>query len=185
MNAREQRQRRWDIGKGQVMTERLQIQFPLDIRILEQRFDFGSEQQLAACHAVIEGLFAHVVAGQQQSAAGFIPETESEHAVQLRHAIRPQVFIEVDDVFGVGVGPVPLAMNQEPLLQALVIVDFAVERDPDSAVFVGHRLVTGHTEIHDAEAAVDQDYPMIGALITPRRIGSPVDHHVTNTAQIR
>jgi len=62
------------------------------------------------------------------------------------------LFEEVDDRFRVAVGAVLMAFGDQGLAQGAVVVDFAVEDDPERAIFVGDGLVAGF-EVDDAEAA--------------------------------
>ena len=51
-------------------------------------------------------------------------------------AVGAVFFEKVDDGFGVAVGAVAMAAGDELLAQGEMVVDFAVEYDPQGAVFV-------------------------------------------------
>ena len=58
----------------------------------------------------------------------------------------------MDDDFGVAAGPEDVSALLEVVPQLAVVVDLAVEDDPDRAVFVGHRLMPA-LEVDDAQPA--------------------------------
>jgi hypothetical protein len=62
--------------------------------------------------------------------------------------------------FGVAMGPELVAARQEIRTEIAVIINFAVERDPDGLVLIGDGLVTAR-QIDDAQAAVSQAHGSI------------------------
>ncbi len=66
-------------------------------------------------------------------------------------AVLPVLLIEVHDAFRVALCAVDMAAREHLLAEVGVVIDFAVVHDPDGAVFIGKRLVTGF-DINDAEA---------------------------------
>src|SRR5205085_775399 len=91
------------------------------------------------------------VADEQDLPAPRVPDCEGEHAAQAVDAARPEVFVQVNDRFRIARRPQRMPALLEVAPQLLVVVDFAVENDPDGSVFVRDRLVAV-IEIDDAEA---------------------------------
>jgi hypothetical protein len=58
----------------------------------------------------------------------------------------------MDDSFGVAFGAVAVPLGLQVLAYFLVIVDFAVEDNPQALVFIGDRLMT-RLNINDAQPA--------------------------------
>ena len=76
----------------------------------------------------------------------------------------PSLLVEVDDRLGVAVGRKTWPRALEVAPQLAVVVDLAVEDDPDGAVLVGDRLMAAF-EVDDAEPAHRQ--------ANGRRLGDP------------
>ena len=140
-----------DVGELEVQLQRFSIEIERNAG-LPQAFQLAGEVEAGARLRVVKRLLAEAIAHQQDLLLLRIPDAVREHAAQLVQAVGAFLFIEVDDGFGVAVGAEAMALGDELLAQFLVVVDLAVEDDPDAAVFVGDRLVTG-AEIDDAEAA--------------------------------
>ena len=77
------------------------------------------------------------------------------------HALVAPLFVRVDDRFRVAARPVHVAGGFELATDLGVVVDLAVERDPDAAVLVRERLMaTG--EIDDAQAPMAEHGALVG-----------------------
>ena len=101
-------------------------------------------------------LDADGIAREHEAPAPLVPEREREHPVELAHEVRAVLLVEVDEHLGVGArdgtgGPAPRVRSRS----ARVVVDLAVEDDPDRAVLVGLRLGAG-VEVDDAQPAEGQ-----------------------------
>src|ERR1041384_1895444 len=120
-----------------------------------QRLDRRGEQQAPGGDGVVDRLLAHAVAREDEPAASAVPDAEREHAVDRLDDAGLALLVEVDDDFGVGARPELVAIVEpQRLSQRGVGVDLPVERDPDRAVLVGHRLVPGGAEVDDGEHAM-------------------------------
>jgi hypothetical protein len=62
-------------------------------------------------------------------------------------------FVQVQDDFGVGLGPKSMTVSNEIFTKFDVVEDFTVERDPERSVGVRHRL-SATREIDDAQTRV-------------------------------
>ena len=78
----------------------------------------------------------------------------------------------MEDGLGVAAAVVSVAAGFQPRAQRGMVVDLAVEDDPDRAILVGHRLMPA-THVHDGQApmsephgAVDEQALAVGAAVT-------------------
>ena len=120
-----------DVLIGQVFIDRGRIDVARHAGNFEQALQLAGEEQPARLVAIDQRLFAQPIAAEDQPAAVGVPDGDGEHAVQMREALRPFVLVEVDDGLGVAVGAELVARAFQPLPQVPVVVDFAVEDDPD------------------------------------------------------
>src|SRR6476620_3037822 len=121
-------------------------------RIRKDCFDFGAEEQCATVVSIVQRLNAQPVTRDEQSFSRSVPDGKGEHSTQVLDTLRPILLIQVDDAFGVAVGTIAMTAHFKILAQVLMVVDFAVEDDPDAAKFITERLVAS-LNIDDAEAA--------------------------------
>src|SRR4030088_2298084 len=66
----------------------------------KDRFNFRSEVEIAVVERIVKRLFAQAVARESQFGFGLIVDGESEHAAQLLDAVRPHIFVEMNNDFG-------------------------------------------------------------------------------------
>ncbi len=121
----------------------------------QDRLDLRREQQLPLGDAVVQGLDAEPVPREEQALLAPVPDGEREHALQRLDAALRLFLVEVHDGLGVAAGPVAMAVRLEAGAQGGVVVDLAVEGDPDPLVLVRHRLLAAR-DVHDGEAAVGE-----------------------------
>ncbi len=112
----------------------------------------GAEDDAIFRGGVENRLLADAIAGEQKLALARIPKRDGKHAAQAAETILAVFFVEMNDGFGVGMRGEFMPAGFEILAQLGVIVNFAVEHDPELAVFVRERLMAAF-EIDDAEAA--------------------------------
>src|SRR6266508_2649874 len=151
-----------------------------DVREPEDRLQFRGKEQLAVVLGVVERLDPEAVAREQKLTAAYVPDGEAEHAAKPLDAARAEVFVEMDDGFGVAVRAEDVTVALEVAAQFAVVVDLAVEDDPDGAILVRDGLVAA-IQVDDAEAPhADGDaVPDVHALI----VGTAMHHcaaHVAN-----
>src|SRR2546426_254582 len=97
----------------------------------EKRFDLRREDQDAVPVPVVERLLAEPVARQEESLPSRVPDREREHPPQPIHAPGALVFEEVHDGLGVASRPEPMTPRFQPGTELAVVVDLAVEDDPE------------------------------------------------------
>src|SRR5262249_21253968 len=92
-------------------------------------------------------------------------------AAQSLQACRTVLLVSVDDHLCVTARGEPVAARLEVGTQALEVVYLAVERHPDGAVLVGHRLPPTR-QVDDAEPAVAKGY--VTVEVDPLVVGAAV-----------
>jgi len=91
----------------------------------------------------VKGLDAQPVARYEKALSAGVPYGEGKHASKVLYTVRPIFFVQVNDGFRVAVGAVLVTQRLQLLPQGGMVVDFAVENNPDRAVFVAEGLVAG------------------------------------------
>src|SRR5262249_8291465 len=124
-----------------VIGERVVIQLRPDRARLDERLDLRSEVERAVIlYGVIQRLDAEPVTRDHEPPAAAVPDRVGEHPAQPLDATRPELLTEVDDRFSVRRTAIAVAALFQHRAQFGVVVDLAVEGDPDRIVFVGHGL---------------------------------------------
>ena len=148
----------------------------------EDGFDFGSEEQPPVDESPVERLHAETIAREEQPPARGVPDGEREHAPKpIDTGITP-LLVGMDDGLGVGAGSIAMARLLEFLADGGVVVDLAVEHDPDRLVFVGERLMTG-CQVHDAQPSVADRCLLIRKQ--PGIVRAPVGEQVAHISHAR
>src|SRR6185295_19083904 len=114
------------------------------------RFDFRPEVEPLSNDRVVKGLDAHTVSRQQQRTVPAIPYRDPEHAAQACERILAPLFVGVNDRFGVAVGVEAMTPRDQFCSKLGIVMNFAIEDDPDRAVFVLDWLLAGR-QIDDRE----------------------------------
>ena len=92
-----------------------------------------------------------------------------------------EFLVQVKNRFRIGVGPEAMPFGGERLAVALMIVNLAIERDPDSPVLVGHRLVPRLGQIDDTEAAMGEHDTLVATLIEAAVVRTTVHEGVSHS----
>src|SRR5919108_1851137 len=178
--------------------------FPVDrarnLAELQNRFQLGGERDSGSRLRVVHRLDAEPVAREEQLLPALVPDREAEHAAQPLDASRPQLLVEVDDRFGIARGAEDVALLLELVPELAIVVDLAVEHDPDGGVLVRHGLLaagqvddaqTAHAERHTVSeidaflvrSAMDHDAAHIPDLLFEDRPSVP-PHDSGDTAHV-
>ena len=138
----------------------------------EDRLRLGGEADPLAAHGVAERLDPEAVAGEDEAPATAVPEPERPHAVEMLEAIRAPLGVRVEDDLRVGLGAElrPLSLELAPQLD--IVVDLAVEGEPQIAVGQAHRLVSGRGRVDDGEPLVRQ--PELAVAVDAAAVRSAV-----------
>ena len=127
------------------------VQVPFDFRQLENRLQLRRKHEIAVDLRVVERLDAQTIAREKQLPPPFVPDREGKHAAQIPDGLRAEVLVQMDDRFRIAFGAEHVAAPRQQPPKLPVVVDLAVEHDPDRAVLVRHGLLAV-LEIDDAQA---------------------------------
>ena len=86
-----------NIFVAEIFAEPSEIQLSVYGRVLQKSFYFGGENHALRCQAVVQRLFADSIARQQERFLFAVPQSKSEHAVELGQAIGSALFIQMHD----------------------------------------------------------------------------------------
>ena len=164
---------RGDVAVSQVLIERRRVELSAtaDPRVLEQGLELRGEHELAIRPRIEQRLLADPIAGQEQESPPLVPDREGEHAAKPPQASRPILLEGMDDDLGVAPGGEPVSVCLQLGAQLEEIVDLAVERHPDRAVLVAHRLpAAGQVDdaepaLAEADVALDVEPLVVGAAM--------------------
>src|SRR5437773_12442745 len=92
-------------------------------------------------------LDAHSVARAEQTLLRKINDRERPHAIESIDRLGPPLFVRMDDHLGVRVGPEDTSGVLELHAKLEVVVNLAVEDDPNGTIFVSHGLKSEGTQI--------------------------------------
>ena len=147
---------RGHVAQAQVEIEGLLVELARNGRIAEKRLHFRAEDQTIAAEVVIDRLLAQPVSREEEPLSPCVPDGEGEHPRDaLRQRVAP-LLVAVDEDLGIAAAAEDMSARDELRAQIEVVVDLAVERDPDGAVLVAHRLRAGRGEIDDGQAAMTE-----------------------------
>src|SRR5688572_23530266 len=149
---------------------------------LQDWLQLGGKHELIPAVRVIQRLDAEAVASEEELLPPLVPDGERKHPAQPIDTACAEVFVEVDDRFGVTAGLKRVAAALEIAAQLAVVVDLAVEDNPDRPVFVRDRLMTAF-EVDDAQAAHAERHAI--AEIDPFVVRTAVHDRGAHAADIR
>ena len=125
--------------EGEILIERLDVEFAFNETRREERLDLGSEDErwcvvCAVRHRVVERLDAEPVACEQERARLFIPQSEGEDAVEMREKIRAPFGVSREQDFRVRVGAKLSPARFKLAPQLAVVVNLAVENYREATI---------------------------------------------------
>ncbi len=125
----------------------------------------------------MQWFLAKAIAGEEQLAARLVIDGDGKHAAQLLNAIGTQVVVEVKDALGVGFGGEAMAAAFEIRTQLGKVVDFAVEDDPGTAIFVEDGLMSaGNVDDGKAAHAEARTVSHVDAIVIRAAVADGVAH---------
>src|ERR1700720_137966 len=160
----------------------------------EDRFDFRSEDEPSIVLMIIEWLDPHAIACEHEPTALPIPEGNSKVAFDLVNEIKPAFFIEMKQRFTVSARRIAMAALFQPAPQIFVVVDLAIENQPDVAARATlHRLIAGWWQVDDRKAAETEPQPVavenphtdVVRTAVRHRIAHPLDKRALDVSYSR
>jgi hypothetical protein len=143
-----------DVAIGEVILDRLRVQFARQFRVRHDGLQFGTEDEIAGRQQRIKHrLDADMVARQEHGLLVAVPDAEGEHAAQAVHAIGAPRFPRVQHHFRIGLGAERITHAFQLGHQFAVVIGFAVVDDHHAAVRVEQRLLAGG-QVDHGQAAV-------------------------------
>ena len=132
--------------------------------------------------AIVEGLDAEAVARGEERALPRVPDGEREHPVEPLEAVRAPAARTGQQHLGVATRTKAVPARLELRAQLDVVVDLAVEDDPEVAVVADHRLVARRRQVDHASRRAPS--PTGPADVQSRVIGPAVDETVSHRESI-
>src|SRR5579862_4181998 len=141
MDAGEKRFRTCHKSKCEVFWYGCSIEFGADSGVSQNSFNFGAKEECLRGQPVVERFDAQPIPGSEIHLAPRIPKREGKHPTQASNAVFSVLLVKVNNGFRVAVSAIMVTLFLQPRTEFLVVVDFAVENQPDRSVFVADRLV--------------------------------------------
>src|SRR5271154_2461218 len=124
------------------MVHRRVVDSSLVLPVLQDRLYLGTEEKDSAHERVVQGLLAEPIPSEEESPLPRIPKGESEHSPELSEARRAPLFVRVHHRLRVRFCVELVALPLELVFQLAIVVDLAVEHDPNRIVLVMNWLAT-------------------------------------------
>src|SRR5262249_37826942 len=114
--------------------------------------DLRTEEKRIRSSTIVKWLDAQPVARDEERLFFAVPDGECEHAPKVVNAFASMLFVEVNNRFCIRIGPVSVAALLESLTQLRMVINFAIEDDPNGPIFVAEGLVSAG-DVNNAEPA--------------------------------
>ena len=144
-----------DVAEHQVLLQCLRAKPGRAPQAGEHGLDLRGEDQRVAASSVEQRLDPQMISRQQDSLALHVVNREREHAVQFSHKVVAELLVRMDEPFGIAVRSKAMAALEQALCQLSVVLDVAIESDPDGSILVGEGL-RATVNVDDAQTAVSE-----------------------------
>ena len=144
-----------NVLKRKVEAQGVAVQRFGEFRMAPQRAQFTRENKVVPVSEVAERLLAHPVPAHEADFPAAVPQGEGEHPLQTGDAIRPLLFVKMQNHLGIGSRGEDVPLCLQLLAQVKIVVDLAVDHQHDPAVFGIEGLIP-RLQIDDRKAAVAQ-----------------------------
>src|SRR5262245_29418139 len=108
---------------------------------------------------VIERFDAETISRGEQAFGMFVPYGKRKHSIQCFEALRPPLFVCVEDDFRVGVGSKTVPLIRQYSSYLTVVINLTIVRNPETAFRIGHWLVSQGGEIENTQTRVAECDP--------------------------
>src|SRR5215472_303548 len=146
----------------------LMVDFARNFRVSENRLELRCKDEISILNGIKQRLFADSVSRQQQSLRSIVPEGEGKHSAQSLRGIASILLVRVNNDFSIAACIEGMTEGFQFSPQFLVIVDFSVEHNPYSSIFVMNGLIPGD-EINHCQASNSETYRGVLAAVDPGR----------------
>src|SRR4029077_6069742 len=116
-----------------------------------QYLQLGAEDDAFGVRRVEQGFFANAVACEQELSFLRIPKGDGKHSPEPAKTVLAEFFVQVNDRLGIRVRRKVMAAALQFTPQFGVVVDFAVQHDPEPAILVRNGLMAAG-QVDDAES---------------------------------
>jgi hypothetical protein len=147
----EERIRSWSRYEREVVIKHLLIYFRCNGRVLEDGFDFRSEDEPAVFMKIVKRLDTDSVAREHELLSRTVPDCYRKVTFNVIYDINSLLFIEMDDRLAISFGSVDVTPLDQSLSKIQMVVDLAIENNPMRIVAAVHWLVTGCGKIDDGK----------------------------------
>jgi hypothetical protein len=139
------------VEERQVVVERGEVEARFHRAGRKERLDLAAEVQAAAALRVMQRLLPGAVAREQQRPSRLVPQRDAEHAAKAPERVFAPRLVRMHDRLGVARRVEAVPERLELGAELAIVVDLAVEDDPDRAGLVVDRLPPAG-QIDDAQA---------------------------------
>ena len=147
-----QRVRRGNVVETKKTIKAIQADMAWDFRVSKDALEFGREEYLVMVHTIIKRLNAHLVAGKNQAAFGFDPDSQAKHSTKAGENIRFPLHKRVQRSLPCHNGFQRLRSQLPiPETQLMMVEYFAIECDGHVAIRADRRLVAT-CQVYNAQA---------------------------------
>ncbi len=126
----------------------------------QERLYLRAKDQLAIHLCVEQWPDAHSIASKEQAALDGVPDGNGKLPVEVLQTGGAHLLVKMQDDFGVGVCGEAVPAGLELGAQLHIVVDLAVEHDPQGSIFVADRLLPS-IEVNDAQASTAKACPPV------------------------
>src|SRR5438046_180619 len=106
-------------------------------------FDFRSEDKATVLLMEVERLYTGAIAREHKSFPIGVPNSNCEITFDLVNEIQPTFFVKMKNCFGICLRRILMATLLKACAQFGMVVNLAVENQPDSIGAAAHRLISG------------------------------------------
>lgn len=141
LNAFDQRPRRRDVVHGQEAIQTFETELPLYLRMNQNAFQFGSEEEIFSSFGYVKRLDSYAITSKHQPLPGVTPYGGSEHASQSGETFCIPFKKRMQYGFGVAMRLEAMTARLECLTNFEVVINLSVEDDRGVAILRGDRLI--------------------------------------------
>src|SRR6266540_3887980 len=125
-----------DIPERQKLRQQLLSKHLGNLSDAQKCLYFRGKIEVFACLHIIEWLFSNAIAGEHQFPFAPVPQGNGKHPIKSVHERFTELFVEVDNDFGVGLRAEDMILSDQFLAQVPIVVDLAVKDYHDRSILI-------------------------------------------------